>query len=474
MNVLDKNKKLTLEEISNSIQTKRNENLDSLNFPFSKLTLSDYDIRETRDITKLKDDLVRDGQLQVITVSKNNGIYTVVNGRTRYLAMQSVNEETPYPYFKTVKVEVYENLSELEQNYLNAQINVSQNPLTPNEKVNFVKKYKDILDVKALGEALGIKESMLENYLEVADTDEEVLKAFAPKTEGYGRSDIKVEELGNTNKAYKSVSGGKAPDKETSVELGKKFDTLDLTRDVKRKAIKKIAKKTAKLQKNESITNKFTPKQIVDMAVKETAWNGKEGGSGDKLPANSSEKYKIVDKLLKDDYDFALLLFAEGLYRQDGDKKYDSETKRIIDSINEITVVGNEIEKLTEMEDYCDDNDKIITTCYENVIDYCNKIKGDDRKGFIYVNGASKYAQRPEFINFLKKKFPNSTVAVVILDLLFGRSQVHNIDRLKEIITVYEGAENFDQVLSHMKKRVKFLKLRKYADSPQKKYIAFV
>jgi len=473
MNVVT-DQKLTLEAISDSIQNKRNEKLDSLEFPFTKLVLSDYDIREDRDITKLKEDLVRDGQLQVMTLSLNNGIYTVVNGRTRYLAIEAINKETPYPYFKTVKVEVYEDLTELEQNYLNAQINVSQNPLTPNEKVNFVKKYKDILDPKALGKALGIKDNMLENYLEVADVDEEVLKAFRPKTEGYGRSDIKVEELGNTNKAYKQVSGGKAPDKETSIELGKKFETLDLTRDIKRKAVKRIAKTTAKLEKNPTIKKKYTPKQIVDIATKESVWQGKEGGSGDTLPVNSSKKYKIVDKLLKDDFDFSLLLFAEGLYRKDGDTKHDSETKRVVDHIDEITVVGNEIEKLTEIEDYCDENNKTITVVYKDVIDYCFKMKGDDRKGFIYVNGASKYAQRPEFINFLKKKFPNSTIAVVVLDLLFGKSQVHNLDRLKEIITVYEGANNFDDVIAQMKKRVKYLKLRKYSDTPQKKYIAFV
>jgi len=466
-------KKQTLEEISDSIQGKRNEKLDSQEFPFSDLTLSDYDIRDNRDIENLKDDLVRDGQLQDITVSLNNGVYIIVNGRTRFLAMQAVNAETPYPYFKTVKVEVYENLSELEQNYLNAQINVSQSPLTPNEKVNFVKKYKDVLDPQALGVALGIKENMLENYLEVADTDEEVLKAFAPKTEGYGRSDVSVEQLGNTNKAYKSVSGV-APDVETGVELGKKFETLDLRRDAKRIAIKKIAKTTAKFQKNPTITKKFTTKQIVDMAVKETPWNGKEGGTGDKLPVNSSKKYAIVDKLLKEDYEFGYLLFAEGLYRMDGDVQYDSETKRVVDRIDEITVVGNEIEKLTEIEDYCDENNKEIVTCYEDVITHCFNIEGDDRKGFIYVNGASKYAQRPEFINFLKKKFPNSTVAVVVLDLLFSKSQVHNLDRYKEIITVYEGAETFEDVIDQMKKRVKFLKVRKYADSPQKKYIAFV
>ena len=82
--------------------------------------------------------------------------------------------------------------------------------------------------------------------------------------------------------------------------------------------------------------------------------------------------------------------------------------------------------------------------------------------------------QKLRFINFLKNKFPNSTVALVVLDLLFSRSQVHNLDRYKEIITVYGGVETFDGVLDEMRRRVKFLKVRKYADTPQKKYIAYV
>ena len=43
-----------------------------------------------------------------------------------------------------------------------------------------------------------------------------------------------------------------------------------------------------------AFAQKYSTEDIVDMAVKETAWQGKEGGSGDNLPINSSEKYKII------------------------------------------------------------------------------------------------------------------------------------------------------------------------------------
>ncbi len=467
--------KKTLESISNGIQGKRNETLDSQNFPFKDLKLSPYDIRENRDIKKLKNNLVRDGQLQVITISMNNGIPTVVNGRTRHITMEEINaDEQTKDMFSTVKVEVYEDLTELEQDYLNAQINVSQNPLTPNEKVNFVKKYINILDPKALGEALGIAKEMLEMYIETAETNDEVQQAFSPQNEGHGRSDVKVEELGKTAKAYKSESGGVAPDVKTYVALGKAFDSMDYTRDKKRKIVPLVAKKTAKLQQNPSIVKKFTTKEIIEIAVKETSITNSSanGGTGDKLPKNSSEKYNIIDDLLNDTYDFAIVYFTESLYRIDENgNKIESETKRIIDNVDEIVVVGNEIEKLVEIEEYALSLGKKFTYYNDDVINMCVDMEGDDRKGFIYVNGAMLYAQRPEFMNYLKNKYPKSTIAMVVIDLLFAKSQVYAGAINTERLTVYAGAKHFDDVLAIFKKTVKLVKIKQYASLPQKKYI---
>jgi len=138
-----------LASVSKSIQSKRNEKLDSQKFPLSKLQLSSYDIRKNRTGSpKLRNDLKRDGQLQPITVSKNGDVYTVVNGRTRQIEMMELNQSDDL--FNMVKVEIYEDLTELEQNYLNAQINISQNPLTPDEKIEFVVKYKDELNPEDL------------------------------------------------------------------------------------------------------------------------------------------------------------------------------------------------------------------------------------------------------------------------------------------------------------------------------------
>ena len=77
-------------------------------------------------------------------------------------------------------------------------------------------------------------------------------------------------------------------------------------------------------------------------------------------------------------------------------------------------------------------------------------------------------------MNYLKVKYPKSRIAMVFLDLLFGKSQVYKGATLKERITVYGGVENFDEVITKFKSLVKFSKFRKYADTPQEKYIVFI
>jgi len=458
-----------LSEISNSIHSKRNEKLDSQNLSISKLELSLYDIRKNRNGEKMKEDLLRDGQLQPITVTKNGKKYIVVNGRTRYIEMVKLPQK-----FKTVKVEVYENLTVLEQNYLNAQINVGQNPLTPDEKRDFIIKHKDELPIEEMAKALGLGLEMFKNYLATTKVNKEVLKAWTPKSEGHGRGSVKVEELGKSIRAYerKNKDVDKKTLNETFKKLGELSEASDLKRDEKRKQFPKIVEKVGEIQANPTLSKKYDVDTIVKSASKEVS--NSNGCSGDKLPQNSSEKYKIIDGLLKDKYDFAVLLFAEGLYRDDKGTQVDSETKRVIDAVNEIIIVGNEIAKISEIEDYAKSLNKKVTTQVEDVLEACNVLKTDNRKGFIYVNGASLFAQRPEFMNYLKTKYPKSRIAMVFLDLLFGKSQVYKGATLKERITVYGGVETFDEVIVKFKSLVKFSKFRKYADTPQEKHIVFV
>jgi hypothetical protein len=473
-----------LNSISASILSKRRSDLDTENFPLSKLTLSTYDIRKNRVRNpKLREDLKRDNQLQPITINiKTDGkkltnllnalLFIVVNGRTRKIEMDDLFATDGL--FANVSVVVYENLTELEENYLNAQINISQNPLTPDEKREFIIKYKNEIPIEEMAKALGLGMEMFKNYLATTKVDKEVLKAWTPKSEGHGRGTVKVEELGKAIRAYerKNPTVDKKTLNTTFKKLGKLSESSEQKRDEKRKEFPKIVEKVAELQKNPALTKKYDVDTLVKSASKEVS--NSNGSSGDKLPQNSSEKYKIVDGLLKDKYEFAVLLFAEGLYRDDNGVQVDSETKRVIDSVDEIIVVGNEIAKISEIEDYAKSLNKKVTTHIEDVLEVCDKLKVDNRKGFVYVNGASLFSQRPEFMNYLKAKYPNSRIAMIVLDLLFGKSQVYKGATLKERITVYGGVENFDEVVTKFKLLVKFSKFRKYADLPQEKYIVFV
>lgn len=466
----------TIESISKNIQSKRRADLDTQEFPLSKLKLSSYDIRKNRSRnSKLMEDLLRDGQLQPLTISINTGedIATVVNGRTRVIEIQDLNKSQGL--FENIKVEVYENLTPIEQNYLNAQINISQNPLTPDEKREFIIKHKNEIPIEEMAKALGLGMEMFKNYLATTEVSKDVLKAWTPKSKGHGRGSEKIEELGKSIRAYKRKNDkvDKKTLNNTFKKLGKLSENMDLRRDEKRKQFPKIVEKVAEHQKNPKLVKKYDVDTLIKSASKEVS--NTNGCSGDKLPQNSSEKYKIIDGLLKDTYDFAVLLFAEGLHRDDNGIQVDSETKRVINAVNEIIVVGNEIAKISEIEDYAKLMGKKITIHIEDVLEACeNNLKVDKRKGFVYVNGASLFAQRPEFMNYLKAKYPNSKIAMVVLDLLFGKSQVYKGATLKERITVYGGVENFDEVIAKFKSLVKFSKFRKYANTPQEKYIVFI
>lgn len=466
--------KPTIRLISKNIKAKRDESLDTQTFPIHKLGLSPYDIRETRDIDKMKDDLLRDGQLQPITVTfVTNKKAIVVNGRTRYLAiLELIKEGHSFP---TVNIEVYSELTQMEQDYLNAQINVSQKSLTSNEKLAFVDKYKDKLDPLDLGEALGLSPAQTAKYKAVSKMSPKVRAKYTQKTDGNGRGEINIETGGDTVIAYEAESGGVCASDETLMALGDKIDSINQTRDKKRKLVRKMSKKTAEIEKDARIAKTYTPEEIVEIATAEVSHNNGEGGSGDKLPKNSAEKYKIIDNLLKKEtYEFAILLFAESLYRVDDvGNEVASETKRIVDQVQNVMVVGNEIIKLTDIEEYGKKKKKKVIVKHGDVIETCNELTPSTRKGIIYVNGASLYAQRPEFMNYLKKKYPNSTIAMVVLDLLFGKSKVYKSDRDREIITVYGGAKNFNQVLEFFKGSVKHAKIREYATKPQKKYIIY-
>jgi len=477
-----------LESISASILSKRRADLDTENFPLSKLTISSYDIRKNRVRNpKLKEDLKRDNQLQPITVNvksvdgkkltdlQNAILFIVVNGRTRKIEMDELFAETGM--FANVSIVVYENLTELEENYLNAQINISQNPLTPDEKREFIIKYKNEIPMEEMAKALGFTGlEMFKNYEATTEVSDKVLKAWTPKSEGHGRGSMKVEELGKAIRAYKRTNPtvDKKTLNKTFKSLGEESEKSDLKRDEKRIAFPKVVEKVAQLQKNPDVVKEYDIKTIIESATQSVV--GINKNSGDKLPVNSAKKYKIVDALLKDKYDFAVLLFAEALYRDDKGTQIASETKRVIDAVDEIIAVGIELDKLTEMKKYAKSLGKTFTVYKMDALAALDgDLKDDKRKGFVYVNGAALFSQRPEFMNFLRGKYPNSRIAMVFLDLLFGKNQLTNNGSIyRERFTIYGGAKNFDEVMTKFKSLVKFAKFKEYSDTPNRKCIVYI
>lgn len=475
-----------LETISKSIKSKRRADLDTENFPLSKLTLSTYDIRKNRSRnSKLREDLKRDKQLQPITINvKTDGkkltdlqkavLFVVVNGRTRKLEMDELFATDGL--FANVAVAIYENLTEIEENYLNAQINISQNPLTPDEKREFIIRHRKDLPIEEMAKALGLGMEMFKNYDATTQVSDKVLKAWTPKSEGHGRGSVKVEELGKAIRAYKRTNPtvDKKTLNKTFTNLGKESEKSDLKRDEKRIAFPKVVERVAELQKNADVVKEYDTETIIQSATQSVV--GINKNSGDRLPVNSGKKYKIVDGFLKDEYDFAVLLFAEALYRNDNGTQVASETKRVIDAVDEIIAVGIELDKLTDMKKYAKSLGKTFTVCKKDALAALDgDLVDDNRKGFVYVNGAALFSQRPEFMNLLKKKYPNSRIAMVFLDLLFGKNQLtNNGSILRERLTIYGGAKNFDEVIAKFKSLVKFAKFKEYSKGPNRKCIVYV
>lgn len=182
--------KVSLEELSKSIDSKRCPELDSDSFELRKLQKSPYDIRTERDVGAMIETLKRDGQLERLTVTFNDNTTWIVNGRTRVDAFSKLN-------VNFVKIKAYINLTQLEQNYLNAIINSNQKTLTTTEKLRFVRQHADALDEKSLKEALGLEsENHARTYVKVAKMlDEDPILEDYLKTSkaGRGRGDIEIE-----------------------------------------------------------------------------------------------------------------------------------------------------------------------------------------------------------------------------------------------------------------------------------------
>jgi len=342
--------------IVKEVWKKRAKELDSDKFPIDKLKLNPYDIRKTRNTENMiKVIKSAGGQLKPIIVNqRNNGDNIIVDGRTRYEAMRQLD-------YKTIKVIFFRNLTELEEDLYNAISNNQTQPLRPDEKRAFVLKHSDKLNNEELCEILNIDKGWLKKYKNTCEKQvtEKVLEQFKQVKAGYGRGTLYIEAISDVASRCKSSEALEEIGKWHKKQKQKGVNDRDL-----RYRRKRIAEKTEKAIQNKSIRERFTSEKELTRKIIELETTKEKYGSGDKLPKNSEGKYIILDKILKDgSFDFALILFSEGLQRKKGKLYLDSETKRIIDNgIKQIIVNSLDLDKITEIEEYAKTKNREITT----------------------------------------------------------------------------------------------------------------
>ena len=466
---------MRIESIAKSIESKRTRKLDDEKFPLNKILLNEYDIRDgNRNVEVMAESLKLNGQKEPLTLNKReDGSVVIVNGRTRFSAMTTILD------WIFGKVKFYDGLTELEEDYLNAILNSQQNPLTTDEKRNFIKRHHGKFEkefgkeaIKEIGRALRLTDGQVKDYLETVQpyVSETVVDLFKQEKKGYGRGEIKIEALAQVVKKVK--------DEKALKEIGKWHKTSTSTDRILRRQRREIAKRTSKYLNNESLVEKYGTKMIAKKAIEEVTTKTKYN-SGESLPKNSENKYPIIDELLKDNYEFAFIGFAESLQRKVGDVYMDSETKRIIDSgIKQIAINGMELDKVSEAEDYAKSKGCEVITYIEDILGTIQKLEPSNRKGLIYLNGAFLWSWRPKFIQTFKELYPNSTIAFVIIDEFSGYSPVSLTDRTKELVTIFAIRKYtyFGEVIHSFKEQMSNYdcEFKKYAEVPQQKYIGII
>ncbi len=105
-----------------------------------------YGIREIED---LAESIKENGLMHNLVVrKKNNGTYEIISGERRYHALKSLN-------YEKVPCQVKENLSDLDAELILIQANAEQRELTSSEKMEGIKRLKEIYEQKkANGEDL--------------------------------------------------------------------------------------------------------------------------------------------------------------------------------------------------------------------------------------------------------------------------------------------------------------------------------
>jgi len=412
---------ITLGQLSNTIGTKRRPDLDG-EIDFDKIELSPYDIRTERNVPFMAKSLARDGQLHPLTVTFNGGKIITVNGRTRYYGFKTLKEKgkwVPNLVNSKVKIEAYENLDRLEQNYLNATINSHQKTLNPDEKLAFVEQHKDDLDENSLREALGLEKiKQVRSYKDVAEMLEEQpeLRPYLKTTkDGRGRGEVEIE----TASIISSLD-----DKVGRLALAKQAKHLknrNITDRARRKELTNKAKKYKELRKSKDKIG-LNDKQIAAAVMERSndslfsLFSASKGSSG---------KYAaFYDWLAISKVDVAIIFNPTTPYL-DGSPTFESEAAMAIRLSQiqgfEVILIEQDTPIAKIWENYCKSykNVKIYNKSAEEFM--VENLTFSKEKTLFYFNfkgdRAAREFMRPALtMGTLRKRRPNSTIGHILVE----------------------------------------------------------
>lgn len=193
-----------------------------------------------------------------------------------------------------------------------------------------------------------------------------------------------------------------------------------------------------------------------------------------KSEANS--KYRILSNILKrNNFEFALIIFSQGLKQKCKDGYVDSGTKRIIDAgIKEVKAICDDKRKQKTIENYAH-----LKGC--NLINIgFGDLAEDLRRGIVFINGNSPKEQDPGLMHHFKRAYLESTVLMVLYNWICDESPLDKQEKAKVAIHIYAmvgvGARiTFRMVMKKFKQYVKCkVDLREYTKTSLRKFLIVI
>jgi hypothetical protein len=144
------------------------------------------------------------------------------------------------------------------------------------------------------------------------------------------------------------------------------------------------------------------------------------------MPRDSWMKAAKLEQILLNHRTFqeVYLFYTEALRAWVIDGWVDRDTKVILDNVttNKVYLNTNDTQKAQIVREYI--TNAQVVDWFGDATKWLGKVEHSDTARLFYINGAFYKAQRPELINTLKEKSPNSTIIMVLVNLYsYGRQR---------------------------------------------------